>query len=130
MPNPFMYPKQEPRNQTTELNRTLRIFKMVSSFFIAVVAILWVTFATTVTSQSSSLELEALLKTGWWNNTNLDMSSSCNWLGIACDEGGSVKKIDRRYNELKGSIPPEIGNFSKLTHLDLSYNYVSGELPI
>ncbi|KAK4576933.1 hypothetical protein RGQ29_027456 [Quercus rubra] len=130
MPNPFMYPKQEPRNQTTELNRTLRIFKMVSSFFIAVVAILWVTFATTVTSQSSSLELEALLKTGWWNNTNLDMSSSCNWLGIACDEGGSVTKIDRRYNELKGSIPPEIGNFSKLTHLDLSYNYVSGELPI
>ncbi|XP_023895873.2 MDIS1-interacting receptor like kinase 2 [Quercus suber] len=104
-----MYPKQEPRNQTTELNRTLRIFKMVSSFFIAVVAILWVTFATTVTSQSSSLELEALLKTGWWNNTNLNMSSSCNWLGIACDEGGSVTKIDLRDKELKGSILPEIG---------------------
>ncbi|KAL0001396.1 hypothetical protein SO802_015177 [Lithocarpus litseifolius] len=103
---------------------------MVSSFFIAVVAILWVTFDTTVTSQSSFLELEALLKTGWWNNTNLNMSSSCNWLGIACDEGGSVTKIDLRDNELKGSIPPEIGNFSKLTRLDLSYNYVSGELPI
>nr|XP_023895873.1 MDIS1-interacting receptor like kinase 2-like isoform X4 [Quercus suber] len=82
---------------------------MVSSFFIAVVAILWVTFATTVTSQSSSLELEALLKTGWWNNTNLNMSSSCNWLGIACDEGGSVTKIDLRDKELKGSILPEIG---------------------
>ncbi|XP_030928891.1 MDIS1-interacting receptor like kinase 2-like isoform X5 [Quercus lobata] len=109
MPSPFLYPKQEPRNQTTELNRTLRNFKMVSSFFIAVVAILWVTFATTVTSQSSSPELEALLKTGWWNNTNLNMSSSCNWLGIACDEGGSVTKIDLRDNELKGSIPPEIG---------------------
>lgn len=89
-----MYTKQDPRNQTAELNRTLRIFKMVSSFFIAVVTILWVTFATTVTSQSPSLELEALLKTGWWNNTNLNMSSSCNWHGIACDEGGSVTMID------------------------------------
>lgn len=127
---PLHVSKARTQKSDSELNRTLRIFKMVSSFFIAVVTILWVTFATTVTSQSPSLELEALLKTGWWNSTNPDMSSSCNWNGIACDEGGRVTMIDRRHNELKGTIPPEIGNFSKLTHLDLSYNNVSGELPI
>ena len=75
----------------------LTISKMVSSFFISIVVLLlllWVTFATptTVTSQSSSLESEkeALLKTRWWNTTytyNVNMSSPCNWLGVACDDG-------------------------------------------
>ncbi|GMY24428.1 uridine kinase-like protein 3 [Fagus crenata] len=31
---------------------------------------------------------------------------------------------------LRGSIPPEIGSVSKLTHLNLSQNYLSGELPL
>ena len=112
---------------------------MVSSFFISIVvlSLLWVTFATPtiVTSQSSSLESEkeGLLKTRWWNTTytnNVNMSSPCNWLGIACDDGGSVTNIDLPGNELKGSIPQEIGTFSKLTPLNLSYNYLTGEIPI
>ena len=107
---------------------------MVSSFFISIVVLLllWVTFATPtiVTSQSSSLESEkeALLKTRWWNTTftnNVNMSSPWNWLGIACDDGGSVTNIDLPGNELKGSIPQEIGTFSKLTHLNERIPFIS-----
>uniref|UniRef100_A0A2N9G1S1 Reverse transcriptase domain-containing protein n=1 Tax=Fagus sylvatica TaxID=28930 RepID=A0A2N9G1S1_FAGSY len=105
-----------------------------------VLLLLWVTFATPtiVTSQSSSLESEkeALLKTRWWNTTytnNVNMSSPCNWLGIACDDSGSVTNIDLPGNELKGSIPQEIviwimsnnGGMGEITHNGLSHALLS-----
>ena len=34
------------------------------------------------------------------------------------------------YNELTGSIPPEIGNLTHLTHLQLNNNELSGEIPV
>ncbi|TKY65914.1 leucine-rich repeat receptor protein kinase [Spatholobus suberectus] len=81
-------------------------------------------------------------------------NSPCNWLGIACDQSGSVSNInltdiglsgtlqtlnfsslpnirtlDMSHNSLNGSIPSQIGVLSKLTHLDLSYNHLSGPIP-
>ncbi|KAJ8759813.1 hypothetical protein K2173_009914 [Erythroxylum novogranatense] len=81
-------------------------------------------------------------------------SSHCNWTGIACDGTESLQsfnlsrlgltgtlqdlcfssfpnllRIDLSINSLHGSIPPSIGNLSKLTFVDLSYNQLSGNLP-
>ena len=104
-------------------------------------------------------EAKALLESGWWswwsNYTNGTSLSHCKWDGIKCNEGGHVTKIDitgaylgdknRKFNfssfpnlvflrlchtGLRGSIPPEIGTLSKVTHLNLSSNNLTGELPL
>ncbi|KAK4602215.1 hypothetical protein RGQ29_011315 [Quercus rubra] len=96
----------------------------------------------------------------WWRRDKESTSSPCKWDGIVCNDGGSVIEINldststywhenssqlRDFNfssfpnlvrfklagrGLYGSIPPEIGSVSKLTHLDLSGNSLSGELPL
>ncbi|MXX90378.1 MAG: hypothetical protein F4205_04115 [Gemmatimonadetes bacterium] len=41
----------------------------------------------------------------------------------------SLTHLDLRANDLWGTIAPEIGNLSSLTHLDLSYNRWAGAVP-
>ena len=82
-------------------------------------------------------------------------SSPCKWRGIACNNEGSVTEIklnytglkgtlesldflsfpnllhlDLRSNQLKGTIPMNIGTLSKLQFLDLSINFFNGSLPL
>ena len=104
-------------------------------------------------------EAKVLLESGWWswwsNYTNGTSLSHCKWDGIKCNEGGNVTKIDitgaylgdenRKFNfssipnlvflrlchtGLRGSTPPEIGTLSKVTHLNLSSNNLTSELPL
>ncbi|XP_059629657.1 MDIS1-interacting receptor like kinase 2-like [Cornus florida] len=82
-------------------------------------------------------------------------SSPCNWVGIHCKKGnGSVTHIRLQTvglrgtlhnlnfscfphlrtiflynNSLYGTIPNHIGTLSKLTYLDLSFNFLSGSIP-
>lgn len=60
---------------------------------------------------------------GWLVNESL-----CTWIGVIC-ERGHVVELQLYYNNLTGSLPPEIGNFTQLKSLYLDYNQLSGSLP-
>ncbi|XP_060672178.1 receptor-like protein 35 [Ziziphus jujuba] len=110
-----------------------------------------------VPSVAVEQEAKALLQAGWWPHDVLNNStpSPCNLSGITCNRLGSIthisllhnskvqKKLGRFLNSssfpnlvhldlaeaaLVGSIPPEIGTLSKLTHLNLSNNNLTGNL--
>ncbi|KAL5842424.1 hypothetical protein ACOSQ3_013027 [Xanthoceras sorbifolium] len=103
--------------------------------------------------KSQQLEREALLSSGWWNNTcSSDHQHHCKWDGITCNSAASITKIclDNKSikgelghfnfscflqtlesfsvwrNNLSGNIPSQIAALSKLQRLDLGGNNLSG----
>jgi Leucine-rich repeat (LRR) protein len=53
------------------------------------------------------------------------------WKGITCDEGNTtVINIVLVDNNLKGTLPPELGNLANLWALHLSLNQLSGTIPL
>ncbi|KAL3747329.1 hypothetical protein ACJRO7_016157 [Eucalyptus globulus] len=108
---------------------------------------------------ATKIEADALRRSGWWpsyimSNTSV---SHCTWLGISCDDSGSVIEInisqqdDYHYhrlssmnyslllnlsslrlssNYLTDNIPLQICALPKLRHLNLSTNELTGELPL
>ena len=66
-----------------------------------------------------------------WTNT-WDFSSGqsyCMFHGITCDDSGQIAQINLRSNNLRGSLPSEIGMLLSLTHLDLDFNPMTGTIP-
>jgi hypothetical protein len=69
----------------------------------------------------SSTECEALV--ALYNSTNgdnwrinsgwLETNTPCSWHGVTCS-GGYVSRLSLSYNELSGTIPPELGNLNNL----------------
>ncbi|XP_048129009.1 MDIS1-interacting receptor like kinase 2-like [Rhodamnia argentea] len=79
-------------------------------------------------------DLDALRGSGWWSSYDTSNSSKthCTWLGISCDNSGSVVKIDipQGIRALTGIIPLQICALLKLRHLNLSHNHLIGHLPL
>ncbi|GAU35483.1 hypothetical protein TSUD_384380 [Trifolium subterraneum] len=64
------------------------------------------------------------------SNWSISSSTSCNWLGVTCDERhGRVRALNLGNMDLKGTISPQLGNLSFLVDLDLNGNSFHGELP-
>ncbi|XP_058771467.1 probable LRR receptor-like serine/threonine-protein kinase At3g47570 isoform X3 [Vicia villosa] len=57
-------------------------------------------------------------------------SSLCTWVGVICDEHhGRVHTLNLSKMRLKGTISPQLGNLSFLVNLNLQDNGFTGELP-
>ena len=65
----------------------------------------------------------------WTDNTNwLSGDSVASWHGVSV-ENGRVNKLSLSSNNLTGSLPPEIGNLTYLTTINLWRNHISGPIP-
>ena len=51
------------------------------------------------------------------------------WFGVTVDENGSVVRLDLEKNDLRGSIPLNLGSLSRLNTLNLSRNRLDGGIP-
>ena len=51
------------------------------------------------------------------------------WYGVKVNHDGYVYLLDLPNNNLKGTIPSEIGLLEKLNYLELNLNHLSGEIP-
>ena len=52
------------------------------------------------------------------------------WYGVTLNASGRVISLNLTYNELSGSLPPELGNLTALyLDLNLSYNQLTGNIP-
>ena len=64
----------------------------------------------------------------WDENANWLTDAPLNeWHGVGTDGGGRVNRLE--LYDLKGRIPPEIGNLTNLQSLNLSGDQLSGEIP-
>ena len=89
-----------------------------------------------VTVLPSRLEIEraalvALYKAtdgdNWKTNDNWCSGKPVDkWYGVQTDSDGSVIRLRLEYNNLSGSLPPEIGNLSNLEDLRLMHNNITG----
>ncbi len=73
---------------------------------------------------------EATSGPGWKEKTDwLTAAPIGQWHGVATDSAGSVVGLDLADNGLAGTLPPELGDLSKLERLALGSNRLVGPIP-
>ncbi|GKU97127.1 hypothetical protein SLEP1_g10307 [Rubroshorea leprosula] len=107
-------------------------------------------------AKSQDSEAQALLESGWWDDYVNNTANHCSWPGVKCNHDGSVIEISTPYDYyyegetlskmnfstfpnllrldlnnswLSGSIPPSLGNLTKLRELFLGSNRLNGSIP-
>ena len=66
----------------------------------------------------------------WTTSTNwLSSEPISSWWGVSTDRAGRVTDLSLKDNLLSDSLPPELGQLTRLRWLDLGYNHLSGPLP-
>jgi hypothetical protein len=97
-------------------------------------------------SSVPAIECEALIAlyestngSGWASREGwmVDLNP-CNWHGVVCT-GGTVTELGAldttsetssfTYNDMVGVLPPELGNLTNLTSLNLPHNWIVGPIP-
>ena len=67
----------------------------------------------------------------WRNNGNwLSNAPIGAWHGVTTDSDGRVTHLDLSFNQLTGEIPAELGSLTSLTQLSLDVNQLTGEIPV
>ncbi|MDE0473464.1 MAG: hypothetical protein OXI50_02800 [Gammaproteobacteria bacterium] len=61
---------------------------------------------------------------GWMSEPSIE-----DWEGVGVDTAGRVQALWLPYNNLSGSIPPELGSLSNLVELQLPENRLTGSIP-
>ncbi len=66
-----------------------------------------------------------------WHNADgwLSEAPLGSWFGVETDVEGRVTGLNLRFNDLYGTLPPEIGDLTELRVLHLHYNGLSGTIP-
>ncbi|KAL6271445.1 hypothetical protein ACE6H2_028356 [Prunus campanulata] len=59
---------------------------------------------------------------------NWSSSDCCHWEGITCEKDGRVTHLLLPSKRLQGSVSRSLGNLTHLSHLNLSHNQLSGPL--
>jgi len=114
-----------------------RLFKPFSWLYLLTLSMLATTaIACQTIIEIPQLECQVLVKlyhqTGghdWYNNTGWHVDDTpCSWYGISCTRG-HVTGIYLSSNQLKGSIPQELGYLIHLKFLSLDSNQLTGPIP-
>lgn len=68
---------------------------------------------------------------GDWNRNDNWLSDAPlgEWFGVTTDVHDRVVRLQLRQNQLRGTLPPEIGQLSDLVNLDVQGNQLHGEIP-
>ncbi|CAN0467251.1 unnamed protein product [Ectocarpus sp. 12 AP-2014] len=67
---------------------------------------------------------------GWIRRDNWDTDADlATWNGVTVNDQGRVVNLDLKYNNLQGSIPPELRKLAALRELDLHGNQLTGRIP-
>ena len=66
----------------------------------------------------------------WLENENwLSAAPLGTWFGVTTDENERVIALELAENELRGTIPPELANLTRLEELNLARNRLRGDIP-
>jgi len=67
----------------------------------------------------------------WFSSTNWLSSgkNECLWKFVQCNINKEIISLDLSHNNLKGTIPKEIGTLSMLEELKLKNNFITGSIP-
>ena len=67
---------------------------------------------------------------GWTHNDNWCSDKPLNeWYGVETDEEGYVISLKLADNNLSGTLPEQVADLSRLSHIDFSRNALGGNLP-
>jgi len=94
------------------------------------------TFDCNAATDIPTVECEALVALynstdgiGWVRNSGwLQSTTPCRWYGVIC-ERGHVGKLLLGFNQLRGTLPDELGNLNNLRDFQAHANYLVGSIP-